>query len=76
MLFKSLAPDTPWWVVGGLAVLAPFVILSYYSVIAGWSISYIVKALSGFQPGIEAAEGLFIGHITGVGAPIFYHFVL
>lgn len=73
--FRALAPDTPWWLVGALGVLTGFVILSYYSVIAGWSLSYIVKALGGFEPGIEAAEGLFVGHITGVGGPIFYHFL-
>ena len=73
--FKALAPNTPWWVVGGIGVLTGFVILSYYSVIAGWSLSYIFKAIGGFPVGIEGTEGLFIGHITGVAEPIIYHLI-
>ncbi len=32
-----------WVVVGGFCVLAGFVILSYYSVVAGWAVGYAVK---------------------------------
>lgn len=72
--FKSLAPDTPWWLVGGLGVLTGFVILSYYSVVAGWSLAYIFKALSGFTPEMAFGE-LFGAHISGVAVPIFWHAV-
>ncbi|UMZ75235.1 sodium-dependent transporter [Natranaerofaba carboxydovora] len=71
--FKALAPNTSWWLVGALGVLTGFVILSYYSVIAGWSLAFMVNSLGGFPQGIEAAEELFMGHITGVGTPILYH---
>jgi len=38
----------PWWsLVGWLGVAAGFVILSYYSVVAGWTLEYAVKALAG-----------------------------
>ena len=73
--FKSLAPNTSWVLVGGLGVLTGFVILSYYSVIAGWSLSYIFKALGGFPVGIEATNQLFGGHITGLAQPIIYHLI-
>ncbi|MGM0421153.1 MAG: sodium-dependent transporter, partial [Bacillota bacterium] len=72
--FKSLAPDTPWWLVGGLGVLTGFVILSYYSVVAGWSLAYIFKAIGGFVPDMAFAD-LFVEHISGVGVPIFWHAV-
>ena len=36
-----------WELVGLMGVLAGFTILSFYSVVAGWTIGYIVKALSG-----------------------------
>ncbi|MBC8203961.1 sodium-dependent transporter [bacterium] len=45
--FKALAPGTPWFMVGGLGVVAVFVILSYYSVVAGWTLGYIFAAISG-----------------------------
>ena len=38
----------PWWqVIGWMGCVAGLVILSYYCVIAGWSIAYIEKMLSG-----------------------------
>ncbi len=36
-----------WVLVGVMGVLAGFVILSFYSVVAGWTIGYIFKAISG-----------------------------
>ena len=54
--FKALAPHSMWVVVGGLGVLTGIVILSFYSVIAGWTLSYIIKTLAGtFQPGVDTA---------------------
>ncbi|WP_408955999.1 sodium-dependent transporter [Natroniella sp. ANB-PHB2] len=70
--FKNLAPDTPWWLVGALGVFTGFVILSYYSVIAGWSMAYIVQAANGFTSEMDFA-GLFGGHISSVGEPLLWH---
>ncbi|SDM11160.1 sodium-dependent transporter [Halarsenatibacter silvermanii] len=67
-----LAPNTPWWLVGALGVLTGFVILSYYSVIGGWSIHYIVESVTGLTPEMNYPE-IFNQHITQVGIPIFYH---
>jgi len=36
-----------WIVVGAMGVLAGFTILSFYSVVAGWTIGYMVKAATG-----------------------------
>ncbi len=71
--FRELAPNTPWWLVGALGVLAGFTILSFYSVVAGWSLSYIYKTVVGvLTPGTDF-EGLFVGHITSLWEPIFWH---
>jgi NSS family neurotransmitter:Na+ symporter len=49
--FRVLAEGKPggrWWqAVGFLGVMTGFVILSYYSVVAGWTIRYILMAVSG-----------------------------
>ncbi|RLE27711.1 MAG: sodium-dependent transporter [Acidobacteria bacterium] len=49
--FRSLGSDRPggraWLGVGILGVVTGFVILSYYSVVAGWTLRYILLALSG-----------------------------
>ena len=43
--YKKLAPGTPWKWVGRLGVLAGFLILSYYAVVAGWTLEYTVASL-------------------------------
>lgn len=56
-----------WTVVGAMGVLAGFVILSYYSVVAGWTIGYTFKAALhhlNFTDVRTAEEqfGLFVGN--------------
>lgn len=72
--FKKLAPNTPWWLVGALGVLAGFVILSYYSVVAGWGLFYMLESVTGLAPGTDFA-GLFVGHISSTYSPLFWHFI-
>jgi NSS family neurotransmitter:Na+ symporter len=43
-----------WPIVGWLGVIAGFLILSYYSVIAGWAMSYILKINSALFEHIDA----------------------
>ena len=45
--YQKLAPGTPWRWVGRMGVLAGFLILSYDSVVAGWTLEYIVDAAVG-----------------------------
>ncbi len=46
--FKLLSGGSKFWTtIGALGVLAGFFILSYYVVIAGWSLGYIVEAAKG-----------------------------
>ncbi len=40
---KAIVPKSTWRMLGYLGVLTGIVILSYYSVVAGWTIGYIVK---------------------------------
>jgi NSS family neurotransmitter:Na+ symporter len=47
-----------WRFVGGMTVVAGILILSYYSVIAGWTLAYIQKSVSGtFANATPAAVG-------------------
>ena len=70
--FKELAPDTPWWLVGALGVFSGFVILSFYSVVAGWSIHYVVEAVRGFSAETNF-QTLFFDHIGNPGLTLVYH---
>lgn len=42
--FQKLAPGTQWKWIGRTGVFAAFLILSYYSVVAGWTLEYVVEA--------------------------------
>ncbi|MDJ0711606.1 MAG: sodium-dependent transporter [Woeseiaceae bacterium] len=55
-----------WKWVGGMGVLAGILILSYYSVIAGWTLAYVVKSVSGAFAGASAeAVGAEFGNFVG-----------
>lgn len=54
--FKKLKPDTPWFMVGGFGVLAGFLILSFYAVVAGWTLGYVVESIRGALTGASAEQ--------------------
>jgi NSS family neurotransmitter:Na+ symporter len=45
--YRVLAPGKPWVVSGFMGVLAGFLVLSYYSVVAGWTLDYTFESLTG-----------------------------
>ena len=58
--YRKLAPGTPWKWVGRLGVLSGFVILSYYSVVAGWTAEYTTLAIGNYFSDKNAADFPFI----------------
>ena len=54
--YQILAPGTQWRWVGRMGVLAGFLILGYYSVVAGWTLEYIYEAVSNSFAGKTPAE--------------------
>lgn len=46
--YKKLSNNNPFWsIVGYMGIFTAFVILSYYNVVAGWSIGYFFEGLKG-----------------------------
>ena len=71
--FKKLAPGTNWKWLGGLGVLTGFGILAFYSVIAGWTLSYLWGAITGQIGGVTTAaesEAAFTALIGGSFMPL------
>lgn len=63
-----------WPLVGGIGIIAGFIILSFYSVVAGWTIAYVVKMASGALVGdAEALGGMFGSFISDPVEPLLYH---
>lgn len=44
--FRSLAPNKKWWLIGVVGVLSAFLILGFYMVVSGWTLEYIVQAIT------------------------------
>lgn len=61
--FRKLSrPGSPWLGVGWLGVATAFVILSYYSVVAGWALHYVFLSVKGGFAGMSADE---VGNLFG-----------
>lgn len=72
--FKALAPRTPWPVIGIMGIVAAFVILAFYSTIAGWTIEYIIKSVqNGFEGG--STEEIFATFKSATFKPLVWQFV-
>ncbi len=65
--FAVTKPRTAWWMVGALGVLAGVAILSFYAVIAGWTLAYIWFTATGAVSGTPAEVGAFFGEFVASG---------
>ncbi len=54
--FKRLAPGKPWYIIGLMGIVAAFMILAFYSSIAGWTLEYLVHAVSNGFSGKSSLE--------------------
>ena len=45
--FQKLAPGTGWKLMGFVTVITCFILVSYYCVVGGWSLDFLVRAISG-----------------------------
>lgn len=45
--FSRLSPGSKWPLVGGLAIIASYLILCYYMVVAGWTLEYLWESVTG-----------------------------
>ena len=72
--FKELAPGTKWSLIGYNGVLAAFLILGFYSVVAGWTLEYVLQAFSGSLSDKTATDFAtdFSNFSTGLIRPIIW----
>ena len=76
--FKSLAGTrSPWVGMGWLGVVSAFILLSFYSVVAGWSLHYTWLSISGQLAGLgpENMAPVFGNLNRSVEANLFWHLI-
>lgn len=72
---QDSSSQTQWYWVGFASILAGFLILSYYSVIAGWACDYVFQALLGHFKGKSPQEidGIFTALVSSPWRLLFWH---
>lgn len=76
--FKIIGAGSRWEFVGYLGVLSGFCIMTFYSVVGGWTLGYIVKSASGAISSIRdmsTAEAVFENFVSSPAEAIGYHFL-
>ncbi len=65
--FARLTNSRFWMGIGGMGVVAGFVILSYYTVVAGWALGYVYEAIAGnfYSFSAPASAGNHFNHLIG-----------
>lgn len=76
-LARESGTSSQWSLVGWMGLFALFLVLSFYSVIAGWTAAYLVKSVSGALAGQSPQEvgNEFGRFLHSPGQMIFWHFL-
>lgn len=83
---KKLTPKSKWWLTGTIGLVASYLILSFYMVVAGWTVEYLFDSLSGdlfsgyHAMNQEAENNYFAGkmddYVASTWAPLVWTFVM
>ena len=76
--FRDLSGGSAWRWVGLFTIIVPLIVLSYYSVIGGWSVDYLLKSFTFSFTG-ETSQGvfhtMFTDFVSSAWAPLVTHTV-
>jgi len=75
--FRKLAPGRPWYFIGLMGVVAAFMILAFYTVVAGWTLEYIYQSvLDGFAgKSVIQLDSMYHSFIGSTWRPLLWFFV-
>ena len=73
--FRDLSGGSAWRWVGLFTIIVPLVVLSYYSVIGGWSIEYLLKSAAfAFESASQSAMStMFSDFVSSTWGPLLVH---
>ena len=74
--FRDLSGGSRWRWIGLLTVVIPMIVLSYYSVIGGWSVEYLLKSLTFSFTSAEsqsAISTMFVDFVSNPWIPLIGH---
>ena len=74
--FRDLSGGSKWKYVGVMTVIIPLIVTSYYSVVGGWSVQYLFKAVAfEFTKGetLSAMSTMFSDYVSSPWLPLVGH---
>lgn len=73
--FRDLSGGSAWRWVGLFTIIVPLIVLSYYSVIGGWSVDYLLKsAVFAFESTSQSAMStMFSDFVSSTWGPLLAH---
>ena len=73
--FRDLSGGSAWRWVGLFTIIVPLVVLSYYSVIGGWSVDYLLKSAAfTFESASQSAMStMFSDFVSSTWGPLLAH---
>ena len=73
--FRDLSGGSAWRWVGLFTIIVPLVVLSYYSVIGGWSVEYLLKSVTfAFESASQSAMStMFSDFVSSTWGPLLAH---
>lgn len=78
--FRKLEPDPrkPWYLAGVIGVVAAFLIMFFYTDVAGWVYSYAFRAITGGFAGVGVKQtgDVFGAYIGSVAGPLIWQWIV
>lgn len=73
--FRDISGGSAWRWVGLFTIIVPLVVLSYYSVIGGWSVEYLLKSVTfAFESASQSAMStMFSDFVSSTWGPLLVH---
>lgn len=75
--FRKLAPGKPWYLIGIMGVVAAFMILAFYTTVAGWTLEYFYQTVTGSLSGKSDSEltSMFDNFLKGSFRPVLWFII-
>lgn len=77
--YKRISPKKKWWLIGGCGILASYITLCFYIVVAGWSLEYLFNSatgdlFAGISEGTSTFEAKMQDYVTSDWKPVIFTF--
>lgn len=75
--FKRLSPKRPWFLIGAGGAVAAFIIMAFYTDVAGWVFAYVFRALTGALPTtVEGTSAAFDQLVSSSWEPLIWQWIV